>query len=187
MKQRTSWGRARSSELSWLHFPLQTNIPALTSQLRTSQGQNGRVSSIAKILAPFSVSAPISASHLGVCYLAIFQPPPHTIHIYIFSWRLDQKPRQYGKLMGHLPTPSPVEYSPLYQGQGRTGGEPAPESIVTKWSCSSQTLHCHSARIKVQCSRSKFREWGHDVCSRGASFTQKEDLSRKVRHEWCGN
>lgn len=158
MKQRTSWGRARSSELSWLHFPLQTNIPALTSQRRTSQGQNGRVSSIAKILAPFSVSAPISASHLGVCYLAIFQPPPHTIHIYIFSWRLDQKPRQYGKLMGHLPTPSPVEYSPLYQGQGRTGGEPAPESIVTKWSCSSQTLHCHSARIKVQCSRSKFRE-----------------------------
>ena len=88
------------------------------------------VSSTTKILSSFSVSPLSSASRLGICYLAILQPPPHTIYIYIFSWRLVQKPHQYGKLMGHLQAPSPLEYSPLYQGQGRAGGEPAPEHCL---------------------------------------------------------
>ena len=88
------------------------------------------VSSTAKILSPFSVSPLSSASRLGVCYLAILQPPPHTIQIYIFRWQLVQKPHQSRKLMGHLQAPSPLEYSALYQGQGRARGEPAPEHCL---------------------------------------------------------
>lgn len=175
---------AEAESLFWLHFPPQSSSLSLTSQPRTSWWATPlmggmEVSPTAKILP--SSSAPSLQSGWQPIGQSAFSSHAPQIPPYLSSTgcQLRVSP-QHGKLMRHLPTPSPLEQSPLYQGQGgnllRTW--PTVQSIVSKWPCSSQNLSCHFAKIKGWCSGTKSRQWWPDACNRKTSFPQEGDSQK---------
>ena len=113
-----------AQSLSWLHFLLQTNIPALTSQPRTSQGQDGTVSFTAKILSPFSVPTPILSLPSGCLLLGYFaSSSTHHPQIHLQLAASSEAPSIW-KINGAPLNTFPIGVFTIISG---SGGEPAPE------------------------------------------------------------